>query len=348
MLYDVSYRWVSIVFYQLISLEIFHSSIKDFQPISNLINLRKLELAFNTYHPDSLNFSLPELTHLTIRDSSLEQISQLGPFNKLEFLNLKNNSLVSEINVSAFPQLKYLDLSHNEISAINNVSTSVEEINLLENPIDDISILVQWKSLKKIIYRPVQLTPPEQLIDLIDGRYTNEESLIVEARKLKKQYLKQISYIEKLGSMPSGRASGVKNNTSTSANTLSNDINISGTIKINQLEKFMQLKIIQLDDLLMHDKNAVISGKIKIKSGQIKVYSPIKINFWQQALLFADDSLKKPIPDPSLILDGYVIDEYKEGQPVDFKAKLKPYAGIYMLLISAEDGIAENIEIILN
>lgn len=116
--------------------------------LSELKNLRYLNLNYNTIGNISPISSATELTHLYMQRNALTDLSALSACTKLEVLDVSFNSLSSITTVSAFINLKELNISDNnpngtrisDISPLSNITTLTSFI-ASNNAISDITPL---------------------------------------------------------------------------------------------------------------------------------------------------------------------------------------------------------------
>jgi len=149
-------------FTELIELELYGNLIEDIQPISKLINLKKLSLGklietfetYTLYMGNSIVDISPirNLTNLVKLDLSKNLISDLSPLSNLLLLttlSLDSNKIVNVNPISNLTSISQLWLDENNISDINPLSnlTTLTNLTLHANQITDISVISNLTSL---------------------------------------------------------------------------------------------------------------------------------------------------------------------------------------------------------
>ena len=153
--------------------------ISDFSPLSDLTNLRRLDLGGNSIsdlsalsgaisrltrleslYLDNNSLSdvsalsgLPSLRQLWLFSNSISDLSPLSGLSNLERLDLFGNSISDVSSLSRLPNLEWLDLDNNSISDVSALSglPSLRQLWLSSNSISDVSSLSGLTNLRWLI-----------------------------------------------------------------------------------------------------------------------------------------------------------------------------------------------------
>ena len=127
----------------LIKLNAAVNQITDISSISDLHNLKELDLIDNHIEGLSALQNLSKLQILQLGKNNISAISSLQQLETLQKLDLSNNNISSIFPLKQLKNLQKLDLSHNNVSDINLISDLISngklaDINLSENHINNI------------------------------------------------------------------------------------------------------------------------------------------------------------------------------------------------------------------
>ena len=138
--------------------------IKDFTPISSLINLQLLVIEESKLQDISFVSNLINLKELYIFQNKITDITPLSNLTNLQKLYLFNNPNLQRIApLSNLSQLKVLLLGNNSIQDLSPLSslTNLEELHLWDNEIRDVTPLSTLKNLQVL-----ELSQNRQLRDI--------------------------------------------------------------------------------------------------------------------------------------------------------------------------------------
>lgn len=167
-----------------------------------------------------------------------------------------------------------------------------------------------------------------------------------EARTLMAGYLAGRTFVDTLP-RGSGSAEGVSGSRRITR-TLSGPLQVSGTLRIQQLRGLLQLKLASTRDPLQYGRPARVAGTIAVAQGRLRLYSPVDMDFWQMAALFMD-RVERGAPTPAgLRLQGWLVTDIEAGAPRRFNATLLAVGGDHFLLLRADPDEARGIAIDLD
>jgi uncharacterized repeat protein (TIGR02543 family) len=144
-------------------------------PLSDLKKLRTLIMSNVAIAGKEIKLlsDLTDLKKLEMEHCSVSHMSQFASFIKLEELDLRNNSINDISGLSGMNSLKTLDLRYNDIEDIHALKNmnKLKELNLRSNDITDVSPLGSLLSLKELNLRDnndiEDITPLRNLKELI-------------------------------------------------------------------------------------------------------------------------------------------------------------------------------------
>jgi len=134
-------------------IEVFGSTnLSDVSQISNLPNLRTLDLSSSAITNFSEISKLTNLTILNISNNQIANTSFLSPLVNLESLLVSNANISSLDITSTMPNLELLDISKNNISDISAISgmVNIRALFFDENNISDISVLATKTNINQL------------------------------------------------------------------------------------------------------------------------------------------------------------------------------------------------------
>lgn len=129
------------------------NTITDITPLSDLYNLRELDLSNNQIEDISPLSELTNLYGLGLRDNQISDITPLSNLTNLTWwLHLHGNQIEDISPLSNLTELKDLELSDNLISDINPLSnfTRLTDLKLQDNQISDIDPLSNLTKLERL------------------------------------------------------------------------------------------------------------------------------------------------------------------------------------------------------
>ncbi|MEZ5329902.1 MAG: leucine-rich repeat domain-containing protein [Verrucomicrobiales bacterium] len=332
------------------SAKIISTEIRDFAPVMSLSGLQSLSVERHQLETITIPGMLSNLKTLVLSHNHIKRISGLEQLPNLETLVLKSNQLTALDGIDRLSKLTSVDLSNNVLTDLDRleVSSSVTSLNISDNKVDDLSPLLAWTSLKEIIHRPVEADEeiPAELLSKIDGRFSDAEIQESTARSMLHNFIESSSFVETLNDQSQGKVLSVSRQTKSSFSTHSN-AEITGRIEVGELRGMVRLPIASSKDLLHQYQTVMIQGMVRVESGGLFIFSPVELDFWQQARQFVDRPVREPFRDDSLKVKGFVRTEVKPGEPREFSANLIPFASDYVLLISSQSKSASNIQMTL-
>ncbi len=163
-------------------LSIFRNEITSISNISNMLNLKELKVGSSYINDYETLTNLPSLTKLEIYYSNLKEIpSNILSFTTLEELNIYSSKISDISNIIALTNLKKLELTTSEIEDISVIGslTNLEYLDISDNIIKDITPLYHLPNLK---FLDVGYNRVSDLNDLFlqDGALNKVEDLILE------------------------------------------------------------------------------------------------------------------------------------------------------------------------
>ena len=327
---------------QLESVKIVHSNISDLEPLFKLPQLRQLTFNFSALSEVVINYSAPQLESLNLQKNQLQQLAIEAEQPQLKQLFLDQNQLKTvELNGQT-PQLVTLSLANNQIEDLSQMPPikSLTGITLSNNPVKDLKPLENWSGLQRIKYKGGTDTPGH-LGDKVDPQLTAADKQWQEATYLKEKYLADGKFIEELPKFSGGKVAKLSKQTS-SLFSLIGSSSVSGWIKAGKISGMVKVPVVKTDNLSYQYKTINIEGTATVAQGELSIFGPEKVNFWQMAALFVDQPIKKqPEEISDLIFEGYRVNVIKAGETKRFKAQLMPFSDRYLLLVAATDPSGE-------
>lgn len=127
------------------------TEITNFECLKNMKNLKSIEINKGLMYQEFIKIiNLSKLEEVIIRNSYISSLPVNT--NSLKKLTIKNSFLNDISNINTYKTLTYLDLSFNDISNINNISEvkKINYLNLAYNNIENISKLENLVSIQKL------------------------------------------------------------------------------------------------------------------------------------------------------------------------------------------------------
>lgn len=192
-------------------LDIGHNHIKNFETLSNLINIEKLSL--NKTNVENLDFlsNSKKINYLSIASNNNLDISNLVKAINLEYLSIQNNDLRNIDFIKNLKNLKTLDVSFNEIEDLSFISSlsKIETLILVSNKIRNFEIIKDLKNLKKLYLGACQIKDISFLNDLkletleIGENFIKDYSVLKTLKNLKElrisySYLEDVKFIAEI------------------------------------------------------------------------------------------------------------------------------------------------------
>ena len=146
------------------------TGISDFSELSNMRNVKNLDLTNCGVNSDALNSlsSMTWLENLTLDANSLSDISSLSSLVKLTALSLRDNNIKDISALSSLSSLTEIDFSENFIQDISVLSglSRLKTLNLSNNLITTVSALSELSNLRDLRLSGNQITSVEALRSL--------------------------------------------------------------------------------------------------------------------------------------------------------------------------------------
>jgi hypothetical protein len=175
---------------------------------------------------------------------------------------------------------------------------------------------------------------------------SNASEQLDEARYLKKTFLEKNRFFSELPVSLKGEARGVRRSIRTRFSTHA-EPSLAGSVTVESLRGGMRFKLASVDDLFYFDKNLRINATITVTSGELQVFSPVNLDFWQMAKLFIDTPEQRRFEGEDFVLEGFTQYVIKPGESVTISPALISIGGDYFLLIAASDKEVDNIHIVM-
>jgi len=329
-------------------LEFFWTGITDLSPLAGVRRLQRLSAKRQSWTEATLP-ELPALTFLDLGDNQLTSLAGLDQLPRLETLLLSGNQFAKLDGLAQLPELQTLDLSENQLQDLSQlgINHSVRKIVLKENPFEDLTPLERWESLDAIVCdQAPEILPPESMQAKIKVHLTDRDIQEQMARSLKKTFLEQTRFEAQPDFPSNGKIESTRKRLGTHFG-LHTSASVTGTISIGRLQGAVRLPIASSDNLLTQGQSVQVEGSVSIASGRLEIYSPVEVDFWQQAAVLVDRPVKKgPVPD-GLQLKGYMITNVDPGPAQPFSAELLSLGDSYALLLSSASDPTAQIEIVL-
>ncbi len=321
---------------KLVDLQLFHTDVKNWQPLYTLTELQSLSIRFSDLSSFQLQQPLPELQRLNLSNNKVSNLLFPVAQKQLKFLFLSNNHLSFLPDLSPLTALETLSLDSNPLLALsdNHLPPQLTNLDVRKTPLLDFTPLVGLPNLQRI---QVQRTPkdlPDSLVSKMAAA-VGEDSQLAIAEDLMQKYLAANHFIEKLPKSVDGKALGL-NKQSSQHFSLAGTSKLSGTILIEEFQGLMRIPLAQTDDLSYQQREVMISGQMGVDSGSFSIYSPVNLDFWQMAAMFVDHPKRHAPESVNFKQKGFIVYETHPGLPTFFQAKLIPMADRYLLLIGSD------------
>ncbi|WP_223786908.1 leucine-rich repeat domain-containing protein [Marinicella meishanensis] len=321
---------------QLTELALYYAPIKDWQGLAGLSNLQSLTLRHTDLTAIDFGHSWPQLSRLDIRDNQLQTVSFAVPLTQLKELFLSHNQLRVLPDLSALTALTTLSVDDNPLMtmAADHLPPQLKTLDLRNTTIIDLAPLVGLPDLHRVQFQRRPKILPTALDDKVFAAI-DEDSQLAIAEGLMAQYMAGVQFTEQLPKLVNGKALGLHKQSSQHF-SLSGTSDLSGHIRIDEIQGLMRIPLAQTDDLLYQQRQVTITGQAQVNDGTFMVYSPVKLDFWQMAAIFVDHPQPEPPTQADLQRHGYLVYQALPGQPVTFTANLIPMADRYLLLVGSD------------
>jgi len=334
---------------KLTSLTLFQTAIRDFAPLQARSNLTELHASDHDWQQISIP-PLPAVTRLDLVRNNLGAITGLERLPKLRNLILRDNRLTALTGIENLDSLEKVDLSGNRIvdTRLIVANAFAQKLNVKNNPITNFSALQAWTGLQKLeTDREMNSALPASLEEIAGSgvKPSGREGQEKVARELMEKYLQNVAFVEQ-GPSGSGRGEGVSSRIS-STFSLNGPTDISGTVAIKRLKGPFRLPLASTDNTLYYGRDVSVSGTVVVAEGRLEIYSPVDIDFWEQATLFVDNPARRTPAPGGLRLKGFVVTEVMAGEAKSFEANLLALAGDFKLLLHTPEGTASGIQFTL-
>ncbi|MGN1299501.1 MAG: leucine-rich repeat domain-containing protein [Candidatus Scatovivens sp.] len=134
----------------------YRNSIKNISVIENLVNLQKVVLTNNDELSD-INFlsNLTNLKYLDLHLNSITDVEVIKQLSNLEYLNLNGNKISNIEELSGLINLKYLDITNTQTQDISFVKqfSQLKELRAASNNISELDLLKNLTQLEKVSLR---------------------------------------------------------------------------------------------------------------------------------------------------------------------------------------------------
>jgi hypothetical protein len=329
---------------KLFELQLFHTEVKNWQPLYSLTELQSLSVRFSALSRFQLQHPLSELQRLDLSNNKINNLSFPAAQTQLKSLFLSQNHLSFLPDLSSLTVLENLSLDSNPLLAMsdNHLPPQLTNLDLRKTPLLDFKPLVGLQNLQRI---QVQRTPknlPASLLSKMAAAVRADSQLAI-AEDLMQKYLAANHFIEKLPQSVDGKAFGLHKQSSQHF-TLTGTSKLSGTIQIDEVQGNMRIPLAQTDDLSYQQRQVMINGQISVDSGTFSIFSPVSLDFWQMAALFVDNPKRQAPESVNFKQKGFIVYEAHPGLPTFFQANLIPMADRYLLLIGSD--VASGVSIV--
>lgn len=165
---------------QLKQLNLFQCGIKDVTTLSNLTNLNSLGLGDNEINDISSLSKLSKLENISISKNEISDITVLANFPSVRMLDISNTNVTDTSILSNLTKLQSLGLSNiktNDISSIQNL-TNLFVLGAENNNISDISALRKLTKLETVYLANnniSDITPMSKLVNIKDLDLSNNK-----------------------------------------------------------------------------------------------------------------------------------------------------------------------------
>lgn len=321
---------------KLTELELFHAAPKNWPDLAGLSELQSLSLRYSDLTTVDLNFHLPQLTRLNLTNNKLQSLTFSAPPERLQALFLSHNQLRVLPDLSALLALESLSLDDNPLMnlATGHLPTSLKTLDLRDTAVLDLAALMDAPNLQRVQIQRRPKSLPDALADKVFA-VVGEDSQLAIAEGLMEKYLAGIQFIEKLPKAVNGKALGLHKQSSQHF-SLSGTSDLNGWVEIEEIQGLMRIPLAQTDNLLYQQRQVAISGQARVKQGAFRIYSPVKLDFWQMAAIFVDHPEPEPPAGADLQRNGFVVHQALPDQSVSFTANLIPMADRYLLLVGSD------------
>ena len=144
------------------------NTIPDFSPILELTQLNSLNLSYSSLSDASFLSELPQLKWLDLGNNNLSDISALTELTQLTFLYLSSNPITDADPLARLIQLTHLDLSSTSISDMSPLAelTQLRALYLYSTSFTDISALSGLKQLTNLSISGTSISDVSPLAEL--------------------------------------------------------------------------------------------------------------------------------------------------------------------------------------
>lgn len=327
----------------LFELELFHAKLNDLNQLQQLSQLQSLKIRFGAAAHLDLSFSLPALTQLNLSNNQLQSLTFSAPQEQLKSLFLSHNQFTVLPDLSALSVLETLSLDDNPLLfvASDHWPPALKNLDLRKTAITNLEPLLGLSQLQRVQVQRKPKTLPAELADKIFPAVGSDSQLAV-AEDIMEKYLGGLQFIEQLPKSVIGKALGLSKE-SAQHFSMSGTSKLSGHITLDELQGLMRITLAQTDDLLYQQRQLSINGEARVSEGAFRIYSPVKLDFWQMAGLFVDHPQRDAPASSDFKRTGFVVYEAMPGQPVTFQANLIAMADRYLLLVGSDSASDINI-----
>lgn len=335
------------------SLRLYDTALDGLGTLPELAELHDLAATGHEWNAVALPL-LPELLTLNLSHNHLRSVEGLDRLPRLTEMLLEGNQLAGLDGIAGLSGLRQINLRVNRIRDTGEIAANanVDWLNLEQNPLDDLSSLRDWTGLKTIRLdaTPVAMAtlPPALLAMVKRVRPSGHQGREQTARELMRRYLENAHFVEKPPPETRGHLRGVRSElqVSTSRGLSGSRIEVSGRLGVGSLEGRALLPVVKQVDVILAAHEVVVHGKASVSSAPVVIYSPVQVDFWQQAALLVDQpGPHEPAPG-DLRLDGYLAITIRPGEPPKpFQANLVNMGTDKSLLVHAPEGGVTDLEI---
>ena len=235
--------------------------IRNIDALSNLTNLKSLDLSLNEIKDINALKNLSDLEALFLEENQITDISALSGLTKLEVLFLEENQITDISALSELTELKMLVLYHNQITDISVLSklNKLEDLALQSNKVKDINALSGLSNLEALNLLNNQIEDINALKNLtklkelyLGNNLIKDCSPIGELTKLESLFLNdnQISDISALGKLTNLETLLLRGNQITDISTLSNLTKLESLdLRDNPISDYSPIKDLNIKDL---------------------------------------------------------------------------------------------------
>lgn len=165
-------------------LDLSENTLRNLEPLTNLISLRTLNLRSNAVTNLSALSALVNLEKLDLGYNSIISLAPLATCGKLAWLDVSHNALSTLAAVDSLPELTHFSANHNGLTDVSilGMCTNLVELDISNNAISNISALASLSKLEMLSFARNSVTELPKFsqdcaLRSIDGNYNQITSV---------------------------------------------------------------------------------------------------------------------------------------------------------------------------